>query len=154
MAGYGSELSKVISEGSFQVPTFIRLSVYSVKEPATETLTVCLSICSMKEYATDYVPFHLCDGVSECIKAVRLQIRRGARVIKVAASGGVLSLIDDPQIQQFSDKESWRLLSRKLDDQTLASLLTVMARRASWQLYAPAAAPSSMGVTWIKKPST
>ena len=38
-------------------------------------------------------------------KAVRLQIRRGAHVIKVFASGGVLSIADDPLRQQFSDIE-------------------------------------------------
>jgi imidazolonepropionase-like amidohydrolase len=48
---------------------------------------------------------HLCDGVPECIKAVRLQLRKGATVIKVCASGGVMSKLDDPQHQQFSDEE-------------------------------------------------
>ncbi len=51
--------------------------------------------------------FCLCiaDGVDEVRKAVRLQIRRGAHVIKVFASGGVLSIADDPLRQQFSDTE-------------------------------------------------
>ena len=47
----------------------------------------------------------LADGVDECRKAVRLQIRRGAKLIKVLASGGVLSRDDDPKFQQFSDEE-------------------------------------------------
>lgn len=47
----------------------------------------------------------LCDGVDECVRAVRLQIRRGAKVIKVFSSGGVLSIADDPMRQQFSDEE-------------------------------------------------
>src|SRR5262249_30096405 len=46
---------------------------------------------------------HLCDGVSECLKGVRLQLRRGAKLIKVCASGGVMSQLDDPVHQQFSD---------------------------------------------------
>jgi imidazolonepropionase-like amidohydrolase len=50
-------------------------------------------------------PLCLADGVDEVRKAVRLQIRRGARVIKVLASGGVLSIGDDPMLQQFSDEE-------------------------------------------------
>jgi imidazolonepropionase-like amidohydrolase len=50
-------------------------------------------------------PLCLADGVSEVRKAVRLQIRRGAQVIKVLASGGVLSIADDPLLQQFSDEE-------------------------------------------------
>ena len=51
------------------------------------------------------LPLHLCDGEDECLKAVRLQIRRGAKVIKVCASGGVTSILDDPQNQQFSNVE-------------------------------------------------
>ena len=47
----------------------------------------------------------MCDGVPECLKAVRLQLRRGARVIKICASGGVLSEVDNPIHQQFSGEE-------------------------------------------------
>lgn len=47
----------------------------------------------------------VCDGVEACTKAVRMMIRRGARVIKVCSSGGVLSLNDDPEDRQFSDDE-------------------------------------------------
>lgn len=46
-----------------------------------------------------------CDGVPECLRAVRLQLREGARLIKVCASGGVMSQIDDPIHQQFSHNE-------------------------------------------------
>lgn len=47
----------------------------------------------------------LCDGVDECVKAVRSMVRRGAKCIKVCSSGGVLSLNDDPEDRQFSDTE-------------------------------------------------
>lgn len=47
----------------------------------------------------------LCDGADQCRRAVRRQLRKGARVIKVCASGGVLSEYDDPQHQQFSHDE-------------------------------------------------
>jgi imidazolonepropionase-like amidohydrolase len=50
-------------------------------------------------------PLALCDGVPECLKAVRSQLRLGAKVIKICASGGVLSQIDHPIHQQFSDDE-------------------------------------------------
>ncbi|KAK3065541.1 hypothetical protein LTS18_000018 [Coniosporium uncinatum] len=50
-------------------------------------------------------PLCIADGVEECRKAIRLQIRRGAKVIKILASGGVLSRDDDPHFQQFSDEE-------------------------------------------------
>jgi imidazolonepropionase-like amidohydrolase len=47
----------------------------------------------------------LCDGVPEVLKAVRKQLRNGARVIKFCASGGVLSAVDHPIHQQFSLEE-------------------------------------------------
>ncbi|MGH8974754.1 MAG: metal-dependent hydrolase family protein [Acidimicrobiia bacterium] len=46
-----------------------------------------------------------CDGVPECLKAVRTQLRLGARLIKVCTSGGVTSELDHPLHQQFSDEE-------------------------------------------------
>jgi imidazolonepropionase-like amidohydrolase len=47
----------------------------------------------------------LADGPDECAKAVREQLRRNAKVIKVCASGGVLSELDDPIHQQFTAAE-------------------------------------------------
>jgi imidazolonepropionase-like amidohydrolase len=47
----------------------------------------------------------LADGPDECMRAVREQLRQGASVIKVCASGGVLSEIDDPVHQQFTGAE-------------------------------------------------
>ena len=52
-----------------------------------------------------YGDMRLADGPAECMRAVREQLRRNARVIKVCASGGVLSEIDDPIHQQFTDAE-------------------------------------------------
>jgi imidazolonepropionase-like amidohydrolase len=39
------------------------------------------------------------------MKAVREQLRKNARVIKICASGGVMSEVDHPIHQQFSDEE-------------------------------------------------
>lgn len=47
----------------------------------------------------------LCDGVPEVLKAVRTNLRNNARVIKVCASGGVMSEVDSPIHQQFSEEE-------------------------------------------------
>ena len=47
----------------------------------------------------------LCDGVDDCIRAVREQLRVNAKVIKICASGGVLSEVDDPIHQQFNADE-------------------------------------------------
>ncbi|MPZ25484.1 MAG: amidohydrolase family protein [Micromonosporaceae bacterium] len=47
----------------------------------------------------------LADGPAECARAVREQLRKNARVIKICASGGVLSEIDHPIHQQLTDAE-------------------------------------------------
>jgi len=47
----------------------------------------------------------LADGVPGCLLAVRKQLRKGASVIKICASGGVISELDHPIHQQFSDEE-------------------------------------------------
>jgi imidazolonepropionase-like amidohydrolase len=47
----------------------------------------------------------LCDGVPEVLRAVRLNLRANAKLIKICASGGVMSEIDHPIHQQFSDEE-------------------------------------------------
>jgi len=47
----------------------------------------------------------LCDGVPEVLRAVRTNLRANARLIKICASGGVMSEVDHPIHQQFSDEE-------------------------------------------------
>lgn len=47
----------------------------------------------------------VCDGVDGCRRAVRLQVSRGADVIKLVATGGVLSDIKAGVDQQFTDEE-------------------------------------------------
>jgi imidazolonepropionase-like amidohydrolase len=47
----------------------------------------------------------LADGPDDCARAVREQLRLGAKVIKVCASGGVLSEVDHPIHQQFTAAE-------------------------------------------------
>jgi hypothetical protein len=36
----------------------------------------------------------VCDGVDDCIRIIRLQLRKGAKFIKVCVTGGVFSEID------------------------------------------------------------
>jgi imidazolonepropionase-like amidohydrolase len=47
----------------------------------------------------------ICDGETECLQAVRQVIRRGAKIIKVMSTGGVLSINDQPTDSQFSPAE-------------------------------------------------
>ena len=51
------------------------------------------------------MPMATADGIPECLKVVRMQLRAGAKVIKICGSGGVGSERDNPVDQQFSDEE-------------------------------------------------
>jgi imidazolonepropionase-like amidohydrolase len=59
----------------------------------------------MHDLALGESEFRLADGTDECIRAVREQLRRNAKLIKVCASGGVLSELDHPVHQQFTAAE-------------------------------------------------
>jgi imidazolonepropionase-like amidohydrolase len=48
---------------------------------------------------------NIVDGPDECRAGVRRMLRLGAKVIKVHASGGVMSELDDPHLPQFSKAE-------------------------------------------------
>jgi len=47
----------------------------------------------------------ICSGAEDCMRAVRLQVRSGADIIKITATGGVLSNTAAGLGQQFSDAE-------------------------------------------------
>ena len=50
-------------------------------------------------------PGGICDGVDEVRKKVREVLRAGADIIKICATGGVLSPTDHPEFTQFSPEE-------------------------------------------------
>ncbi|MGK2910534.1 MAG: amidohydrolase family protein [Sphingobium sp.] len=50
-------------------------------------------------------PASVCSGADDCMRAVRLQVRSGADIIKITATGGVLSNTAAGLSQQFSDPE-------------------------------------------------
>lgn len=52
----------------------------------------------------------VCDGITECRKAVRTQIKYGADHIKYVATGGVLSMTATGTEQQFTDEEQIALV--------------------------------------------
>ncbi len=56
----------------------------------------------IEDYSRSASMMRLADGPDECARAVREQLRRNAKLIKVCASGGVLSELDDPIHQQFT----------------------------------------------------
>ena len=104
VGGLGVYLAQAVREGLLDGP-----SIY----PAGAVLSTTGGHGDLHYYPLSWVTdfahhdgtLRLADGTSECMRAVREQLRRGAAVIKVCASGGVLSEVDHPVHQQFTDAE-------------------------------------------------
>ncbi len=65
---------------------------------------------------------HVCDGISEVLRAAREEIRRGATHLKIMASGGVASPTDRITSTQFSEDEL-----RAIVGEAEAAMIPVMA---------------------------
>jgi imidazolonepropionase-like amidohydrolase len=104
VGGLGVYLAQAVREGVLDGP-----AVYAAGAVLSTTGghgdLHCYPLSWMEEFARTDGTFRLADGTAECMRAVREQLRRGAAVIKVCASGGVLSDLDDPIHQQFTDAE-------------------------------------------------
>ena len=105
VGGYGVELAPVVDEGSVTGPSIYGAgAVLSTTGGHGDIHSIPLDIYEGISGRSRIIG-RLADGPSECIKAVREQLRRNARVIKICASGGVMSEVDHPVHQQFSDEE-------------------------------------------------
>ena len=104
LCGFGVQLQEAIDEGLLIGPR-IYSSVSSISQTAGHCDMHPIPSATLQDAIDHGLPLCIADGVDECVKGVRTQIRRGAEVIKVAASGGVASVITNPLDQQFSDEE-------------------------------------------------
>jgi imidazolonepropionase-like amidohydrolase len=102
--GMGVHMARLVDEGVLAGPT-----IYGPGAILSQTgghgdihsypVSIVTEVCEKSGFSW------LCDGVPECFKAVRSQLRLGAKVIKICASGGVMSELDNPIHQQFSGEE-------------------------------------------------
>lgn len=102
MSVFGFALERAVNNGYLRGPRIM---------PGGRLLSVTGGHCdpagdTTKEEvnATDLTG-RLCDGVDECILAVRENFRQGAKFIKVCATGGVSSVADNVDDVQFSFEE-------------------------------------------------
>ena len=115
LGSHALEVAKAVEEGAIPGP-----NIYSAGAAISQTAghadlfdmpfgfvhsRMGVSTSDLNNHEPGRVGLVLADGIDEVRKAVRLQIRRGAKVIKFCASGGVLSISDDPIKQQFSIEE-------------------------------------------------
>jgi len=104
VGGLGTELARAVAEGVLDGP-----AIYA----AGAILSTTGGHGDVHSYPLDWIDawsrdagtIRLADGPDECARAAREQLRRNAKVIKVCASGGVLSEVDDPIHQQFTMAE-------------------------------------------------
>jgi imidazolonepropionase-like amidohydrolase len=108
VGGLGVFLARAVAEGTLDGPT-----IYA----AGAILSTTGGHGDLHSYPLDWVTSsswpdmgRLADGPDDCARAVREQLRLGARVIKVCASGGVLSELDHPIHQQFTTAELRRIV--------------------------------------------
>lgn len=105
VGGYGVELATVVEEGGIRGPAIYGAgAVLSTTGGHGDIHSIPLDLYEGMAVRSRLIG-RLADGPSECLKAVREQLRRNARVIKICASGGVMSEVDHPVHQQFSDEE-------------------------------------------------
>jgi len=104
VGGLGVHLARVVAEGMLDGPV-----IYA----AGAVLSTTGGHGDLHSFPLEWIHdftrrdglMRLADGPDDCARAVREQLRRNAKLIKVCASGGVLSEVDDPIHQQFTTAE-------------------------------------------------
>src|SRR5215813_8751000 len=104
VGGLGIYLSRIVADGTIAGPNIYAAGgILSMTGGHADIHSFPLDVLHAAEGASSLLA--LCDGVPSCLYQVRRQLRMGARLIKICASGGVMSELDHPIHQQFSDEE-------------------------------------------------
>lgn len=105
MGGMGTFLGRVINEGQVIGPNvYASGSMLSMTAGHGDAHAMDLGAARLarsKMWGED----NIVDGPDQCRAGVRRMLRMGAKVIKIHASGGVMSELDDPHLPQFSKPE-------------------------------------------------
>jgi len=104
VGGLGVYLARAVEEGTLDGPAIYAAGAVLSTTGGHGDLH-SLPLPTIHDHTHCGGELRLCDGPSECAKAVREQLRRDARVIKICVSGGVMSEVDHPVHQQFTAAE-------------------------------------------------
>lgn len=105
MGGLGSFLGRAVEEGAVEGPNiYASGSMLSMTAGHGDFHAVELDTARLL-HTSAWGEDNIVDGPDECRAGVRRMLRLGAKVIKVHASGGVLSELDDPHLPQFTKEE-------------------------------------------------
>jgi imidazolonepropionase-like amidohydrolase len=104
VGGLGIYLTRAVSEGVLTGPTIYAAgSILSTTGGHADLHSFPLAW--MNDYGHHFGDLRMADGPDECMRAAREQLRNNAKLIKVCASGGVMSEVDHPIHQQFTTAE-------------------------------------------------
>jgi imidazolonepropionase-like amidohydrolase len=104
VGGLGIHLARAVEEGTIEGPTIYAAGT-ALSTTGGHGDLHGFPIPWIADFGHIGGEYRLADGPAECAKAVREQLRNNAKLIKVFASGGVLSEVDHPIHQQFTDAE-------------------------------------------------
>jgi imidazolonepropionase-like amidohydrolase len=140
VGGLGVYLARAVAEGAIEGPAiYVAGSALGITGGHADLHSFPLPW--VEEHARLVGDGRLADGVAECMRATREQLRRNAKVIKVCASGGVLSEVDDPIHQQFTPAP----VRVRMRTSGLSSILVTASRSCSRPTRARAAAAADPG---------
>lgn len=104
VGGVGVDLARAVADGTLPGPTIHAAgAMLSMTGGHGDLHEIPLPVMGALTNHARHI--RVCDGETDCRRAVREMVRMGAAVIKVHASGGMLSAEDDPHHQQFTDAE-------------------------------------------------
>lgn len=101
MSAFGAPLSRAVNKGLIKGPRIM---------PGGRVISVTAGhadneFMSVEDINRTSILSYIADGKEGCLKAVRQQFRDGAKFIKICATGGVSSSVDNPNDIQFSEEE-------------------------------------------------
>lgn len=101
LGGYGVYINRAIQEGFIEGPRIYgSRAILSMTGGHGDLHSLPLWMVNQPNSLSCLV-----NGISDCYRGVREQLREGAEIIKYCGSGGVLSVIDHPIHQQLSLEE-------------------------------------------------
>ncbi|WP_432360916.1 amidohydrolase family protein [Sporosarcina sp. UB5] len=99
-------VKKAVDEGLIPGPRLqLSINALTITGGHGDGYTVSGNVLDLLPSPYPGMPNGVCDGVEEVRKKTREMLRAGAEVIKVHATGGVLSATDHPEFTQFSLEE-------------------------------------------------
>jgi len=105
MGGMGTFLGRAIEEGQVIGPNVYGAgSMLSMTAGHGDAHGMDLGAARLAR-SLNWGEDNIVDGPDQCRAGVRRMLRLGAKVIKIHASGGVMSELDDPHLPQFSKPE-------------------------------------------------